>query len=111
MKLYSSYTNHYDSLQKGFNYLLETREEKLFINMQHRLQQANINDRERRLLLSQLESRAESQKALVMISLCEIKILLAFTTNQNAAQINTVVSTKIQKTSIKVSFIVNHIAT
>ena len=55
------------SLQEGFSYLLETREEKLFINMQYRLQQASINDRERRILLSQLESRAEAQKALVII--------------------------------------------
>ena len=60
---------HYitNSLQEGFSYLLDTREEKLFINMQYRLQQASINDRERRILLSQLESRAEAQKALVMI--------------------------------------------
>ena len=41
--------------------------------MQHRLQQANVNDRERRLLLAQLDSRAESQKALVMISHYGIK--------------------------------------
>jgi len=34
--------------------------------MQHRLQQASVNDRERRILLSQLESRGEAQKALVM---------------------------------------------
>ena len=53
-------------LQEGFSYLLETREEKLFVNMQHRLQQASINDRERRILISQLESRAEAQKTLVM---------------------------------------------
>ena len=57
-------------LQKGFSYLLETREEKLFVNMQHRLQQASVNDRERRILLSQLESQAEAQKALVMIYHC-----------------------------------------
>lgn len=53
-------------LQKGFGYLLQTREEKLFVNMQHRLQQASINDRERRILLSQLESRTEAQKDLVI---------------------------------------------
>ena len=39
--------------------------------MQHRLQQASINDRERRLLLSQVESRAETEKALVMASDCK----------------------------------------
>ena len=53
------------SIQLGFSYLLETREEKLFVNMQHRLQQASTNDRERRILLSQLEAHAEAQKALV----------------------------------------------
>ena len=61
-----------NSLQKGFSYLLDTREEKLFTNMQYRLQQASVNDRERRILLSQLESRAEAQKALVMIYHCVV---------------------------------------
>ena len=44
---------------------MQTREEKLFVSMQQRLQQAALNDRERRTLLSQLESRMESQKVLV----------------------------------------------
>ena len=44
---------------------MNTREEKLFVSMQQRLQQAALNDRERRTLLSQLESREESQKVLV----------------------------------------------
>ena len=35
------------------------------MNMQYRLQQAGTNDRERRMLLTQLESRMETQKALV----------------------------------------------
>ena len=39
-----------------------TREEKLFISMQQRLQQAALNDRERRMLLAQHESRMISQK-------------------------------------------------
>ena len=54
-------------VQKSFGYLLEIREEKVFINMQQSLQQAIINDRERRILLSQLESRIETQKDLVLI--------------------------------------------
>lgn len=54
-------------LQEGFSYLLQTREEKLFVNMQYRLQQASINDRERRILLSQLESRTEAQENLVIL--------------------------------------------
>ena len=73
-ELMLTYTNDCianNSIQKGFGYLLETREEKLFTNMQHRLQQASINDRERRLLLSQVESRAETEKALVMASDCK----------------------------------------
>jgi len=52
-------------MQKGFAYLMHTREEKLFVSMQQRLQQAAINDRERRTLLTQLESREEAQKVLV----------------------------------------------
>jgi len=44
---------------------MHTREEKLFVSMQQRLQQAAINDRERRTLLAQLESREEAQKVLV----------------------------------------------
>lgn len=44
---------------------MQTREEKLFVSMQQRLQQAALNDRERRTLLAQLESRRESQKVLV----------------------------------------------
>ena len=60
-----------NSLQKGFNYLVDTREEKLFTNLQYRLQQASINDRERRILLCQLESRREAQKTLVMIYHCK----------------------------------------
>ena len=56
-------------LQKGFSYLMHTREEKLFVSMQQRLQQAAINDRERRTLLAQLESREEAQKVLVCESL------------------------------------------
>lgn len=68
----------YNVLQEGFGYLLETREEKLFVNMQHRLQQASINDRERRILLSQLESRAEAQRALVMIYLIVGTVMCLF---------------------------------
>jgi len=49
---------------------MQTREEKLFISMQQRLQQAALNDRERRTLLSQLESRAKSYKELVKIDVC-----------------------------------------
>ena len=52
-------------IQEGFSYLMHTREEKLFSNIQKRLQQAAINDRERRALLAQLESRLETQKVLV----------------------------------------------
>ena len=44
---------------------MKTREEKLFVSMQQRLQQAALNDRERRTLLAQLESRMESRKVLV----------------------------------------------
>ena len=44
---------------------MQTREEKLFVSMQERLKQAALNDRERRILLAQLESRRESQKVLV----------------------------------------------
>ena len=55
-----------DFVQEGFGYLLETREERLFTNMRYRLQQAITNDRERRILLSQLESRIETRKDLVM---------------------------------------------
>ena len=44
---------------------METREEKLFVSMQQRLQQAALKDRERRILLAQLESREESQRVLV----------------------------------------------
>ena len=47
---------------------MHTREEKLFVSMQQRLQQASLNDRERRTLLAQLESRTKSQKSLVRIS-------------------------------------------
>ena len=61
-------------VQKSFGYLLEIREEKVFINMQQSLQQAIINDRERRILLSQLESRIETQKDLVLILLYRIQI-------------------------------------
>ncbi|XP_065909470.1 inositol 1,4,5-trisphosphate-gated calcium channel ITPR1-like [Dysidea avara] len=52
------------TVQEGFSYLMHTREEKLFSNIQKRLQQAAINDRERRALLAQLESRLETQKVL-----------------------------------------------
>ena len=38
--------------------------------MQYRLQQASINDRERRILLSQFESREEAEKSLVMTPNC-----------------------------------------
>ena len=44
---------------------MKIREEKLFVSMQQRLQQAALNDRERRTLLAQLESRMESRKVLV----------------------------------------------
>ena len=54
-----------DLIQKGFSYLMHTREEKLFVSMQQRLQQAAINDRERRTLLAQLESHVEGKKVLV----------------------------------------------
>ena len=54
-------------VQKSFGYLLEIREERVFINMQHDLQQAIVDDHERRILLSQLESRTEIQKNLVLI--------------------------------------------
>ena len=46
---------------------METREEKLFVSMQQRLQQAALKDRERRILLAQLESREESQRVLVCV--------------------------------------------
>ena len=65
MLMRCSQSNISNNHQNGFSYLLETREEKLFVNMQHRLQQAGTNDRERRMLLTQLESRMETQKALV----------------------------------------------
>ena len=65
------FINHYFTsgyfVQKDCGYLLETREEKLFTNMQHRLQQTIIYDSERRILLSQRDSRIETQKDLVMI--------------------------------------------
>ena len=55
---------------------MHTREEKLFISMQQRLQQAALNDRERRMLLAQHESRMSSQKFLVeTTSVCE-KIII-----------------------------------
>ena len=38
--------------------------------MQYRLQQASINDRERRILLSQFESRKEAEKSLVITPYC-----------------------------------------
>ena len=47
--------------------MMDTREEKLFVSMQQRLQQAALNDRERRTLLAQLESREESQRVLVCV--------------------------------------------
>ena len=54
-------------VQKSFGYLLEIREEKVFINMQQSLPQAIINNDERRRLLSQCESRIETLKDLVLI--------------------------------------------
>ena len=54
-------------VQKSFAYSFEIREEKVFINMQYGLQQAIVADHERRILLSQLESRREMQKDLVLI--------------------------------------------
>ena len=59
-----------NSLQEGFGYLQKTREGKLFMNMQYRLQQASINDHERRILLSQHDSHVEAQKALVITCQC-----------------------------------------
>ena len=53
-------------LQEGFDYLRETREENLFVSMQQRLQQAIVNDIERRALLAQLESHMSKQEILVM---------------------------------------------
>ena len=47
---------------------MRTREEKLFISMQQRLQRAALDDRERRMLLAQHESRMTSQKLLVIIN-------------------------------------------
>ena len=44
----------------------ETREENLFVSMQQRLQQAIVNDIERRALLAQLESHMSKQEILVM---------------------------------------------
>ena len=44
----------------------KTREENLFISMQQRLQQAILNETERRALLAQLESHMNPQEILVM---------------------------------------------
>ena len=74
--------------------------------MQHRLQQANINDRERRILLSQLESRTEAQKALVTIYHCRNEYGFNFTTNQNEVT-SKVANTMVQATSNEVSLPTN----
>lgn len=42
-----------------------TREEKLFVSMQQRFQQAAINDRERRTLLEEFESQKETKRIVV----------------------------------------------
>ena len=57
---------------------MQTREEKLFVSMQQRLQQAALNDRERRTLLAQLESRIESQKVLVRFCCKQKSALIEF---------------------------------
>ena len=44
---------------------MQTREDKLFVSMQQRLQQAAMNDCERRALLAQLESHKGLQEMLV----------------------------------------------
>ena len=43
----------------------KTREENLFVSMQQRLQQAVLNDTERRELLAQLDLHVSSQEILV----------------------------------------------
>ena len=84
--------------------MLETREEKLFTNMKHRLQQASLNDRERRLLLSQVESRAEAENALV--SECRKKMAILFTSNQHAAHSSAASTTRTQAAFNEVSLVV-----
>ena len=48
---------------------MQTREDKLFVSMQQRLQQAALNDCERRALLAQIESRKSLQETLVNINI------------------------------------------
>ena len=72
--------------------------------MQHRLQQASLNDRERRLLLSQVESRAETENALV--SECRNKMTILFTSNQHAAHTGTAATTRAQAAFSEVSSVV-----
>ena len=71
--------------------------------MQHRLQQASINDREKRLLLSQLELQAEAQKALVIIQTLLLKWSILFVAHQNLTYASTLPNTMIQATSNTVS--------
>ena len=73
--------------------------------MQHRLQQASINDRERRILLSQLEAHAEAQKALVMVLRCGNEAL-NFIVHQNETHATAVANTMLQATSNEVSLLV-----
>ena len=55
--------------QEGFGYLMHTRAENLYINIQQRLQQTVSNNHETRMLLAQYESYRESQRILVKILL------------------------------------------
>ena len=51
--------------QEAFSYLMHTRVENLYINIQQRLQQTVLNNHETRMLLEQYESYRESQRILV----------------------------------------------
>ena len=75
--------------------------------MQYRLQQASTNDRERRMLLTQLESRMETQKALVRLYSTPKEIAFNFCTQKAGFATSGMVGTAIQATSREVCTHVN----
>ena len=81
---------------------METREEKLFVSMQYRLQQASTNDRERRMLLSQLESRIEAEKEIVRSFYVIILLAKLLHTQNTGFAASGMLSAAIQATSNEV---------